>query len=453
MATASVAEAQTSVPSSINTTRWTPGGNPYVIIGNPVVESGHILTIDPGVIVWIGESSSLTINGLVEAVGRPDQRITFQAPVATQRWGNIVVNFGPGTNRFKYCDFRDAETALRLSVSGNSSFVVNSSRTMPVEIINCTFEDCASEAVAGEANGTWSNFAGHDAILAPIIKNCVFRNSGGGLTFRVQGETGMSATGLGFAQPRVIGNIFADIILAAVVLNAGSFSGASSAVVVNNTFVNCGTGVDSKEPWNTRIQNNIFSSSGTAVGTSGLLSRSVGFNCFSGNQTNFAGYPAAYGQVIFQNRNGVACDLLFNIFEDPLFAGTDDFHLGENSPCIDAGDTADPNHGDTCFDVSRGTGISDLGAYGGPDACNWLDMVPLIPTTPWMTIPDEKPTINWDAIPRSRYRIQYLTNVTDNQWKTLTEMTAVEKPTVQDVSSLDGQRYFRVQSLGRRPGD
>jgi hypothetical protein len=80
-------------------------------------------------------------------------------------------------------------------------------------------------------------------------------------------------------------------------------------------------------------------------------------------------------------------------------------------------------------------------------------MVPLIPTTPWMTIPDEKPTINWDAIPRSRYRIQYLTNVTDNQWKTLTEMTAVEKPTVQDVSSLDGQRYFRVQSLGRRPGD
>jgi hypothetical protein len=39
------------------------------------------------------------------------------------------------------------------------------------------------------------------------------------------------------------------------------------------------------------------------------------------------------------------------------------------SPCIDAGD---PAIADLCLQFSRGTNISDIGAYGGPDACDWL---------------------------------------------------------------------------------
>jgi len=48
---------------------------------------------------------------------------------------------------------------------------------------------------------------------------------------------------------------------------------------------------------------------------------------------------------------------------------TNRFLLSDLSPCIDAGD---PAIADVCFQFSHGSAISDIGAYGGPDACGWL---------------------------------------------------------------------------------
>ncbi len=58
------------------------------------------------------------------------------------------------------------------------------------------------------------------------------------------------------------------------------------------------------------------------------------------------------------------------IDEDPLFVGIDEYFLSEASPCIDAGDP-DPSNNDICFPPSMGTERSDMGAYGGPRACEW----------------------------------------------------------------------------------
>jgi hypothetical protein len=189
------------------------------------------------------------------------------------------------------------------------------------------------------------------------------------------------------------------------------------------------------------------------VVTSGTLSLAVSYNSFFTNATNFTGYPSTYGQIILQNRNGTPCDLLLNIFQDPLFVSATNSRLQDTSPCIDAGDVTDPNYGDLCFDVSRGTEISDLGAYGGADACNWLDVVPLIATSPWMTLGNGDPTINWDAIPRSAYRIHYITNVLDAELKPLMDLIAIEKWTARIVISTNSERYFRIESLGRTPGN
>jgi hypothetical protein len=61
-----------------------------------------------------------------------------------------------------------------------------------------------------------------------------------------------------------------------------------------------------------------------------------------------------------------------NVFADPMFNDTLDFHLQAYSPCIDAGD---PDVLDV--DGSR----SDIGAYGGPGGCSYtyLDLAPQIP--------------------------------------------------------------------------
>ncbi|MBN2170608.1 MAG: right-handed parallel beta-helix repeat-containing protein [Candidatus Krumholzibacteriota bacterium] len=61
---------------------------------------------------------------------------------------------------------------------------------------------------------------------------------------------------------------------------------------------------------------------------------------------DFAGTPLdpALGVICGVNANGDPCDAYANIFADPLFAigPADDYHLAPASPCIDAGDPADP---------------------------------------------------------------------------------------------------------------
>ena len=59
-----------------------------------------------------------------------------------------------------------------------------------------------------------------------------------------------------------------------------------------------------------------------------------------------------------------------NIDSDPLFVGSGDYHLEPASSCVDTGDP-DPAHDDLCFPPSVGTGLNDMGAYGGPGACGW----------------------------------------------------------------------------------
>jgi hypothetical protein len=70
--------------------------------------------------------------------------------------------------------------------------------------------------------------------------------------------------------------------------------------------------------------------------------------------------PVAIGVIALTNANGDSCDTYYNVYRDPLFVDTasGDYHLTENSPCIDAGDPALANDPD-------GT-IADIGAYYYP---------------------------------------------------------------------------------------
>src|SRR5205085_9369184 len=126
----------------------------------------------------------------------------------------------------------------------------------------------------------------------------------------------------------------------------------------------------------------------------GSLSLTTSYNDFYGNATNFTGYSPNYGQKIIPNRNGTLSDLFFNIGEDPLFVNTNDFHLATNSPCIDAG-TPDWAFTDLCFPPGQGTSFPDLGAYGGPDACNWLEEVAPMPVQAYIGNVDGLIWLSW----------------------------------------------------------
>jgi hypothetical protein len=81
-------------------------------------------------------------------------------------------------------------------------------------------------------------------------------------------------------------------------------------------------------------------------------------------------------------------DSIGNLFVNPMFQGTDDFHLQAFSPLIDAGLP-------TMLDVD-GT-RSDIGPYGGPYGCSYtyLDLAPQIPDSITVEVEEQLVTLNW----------------------------------------------------------
>ena len=322
---------------------------------------------------------------------------------------------------------------------------------MVTEILNCTFSNCVSQAIYVLSGGETQN---------PVIKNNLFNNTSNGCVMLTQWYY-MNEPG--HANPIVIGNIFQNLTGTAfyMEINPGLGSGSSTGTFVNNTVVNCWGGVNATDPWDALVQDNIFIGCTNAVTVSGSLSRQVNYNDFYGNATNFTGYPTnAYGPIIWTNRNGTPADVLYNIYSNPLFVAMNDFHLTTSSPCVNAG-TPNTAYANMYFPPSIATNFPDLGAYGGPDACNWLTNVPELAVQLSLTQSNSFLWLNWGAIPRSTYLVQYCAtnlNATSgtNKWLTNTTLIPANKPVSIPVSpypTTNSKAFYRVRSLGRTPGN
>lgn len=438
----SIASAQTLVSGNVSGT-WSPSGNPYVVTGDATVPSGQTLTIQPGTIVWIGSNVTITASGgTITAIGTPTQRIIFQAPgTASYYWNTISLNDPPGTtNRFHYCDFVNAQTAISVVINNNTGYYLAGA-----EMFNCTFSNCVSQAFYGNC--------GVNVGLNPIIKNCTFSDTSNGCVMIIWYG--------GQANPIISGNIFQNLTGTAFLMTVGDnrFSGGQP-IFLNNTIVGCYNGIIAADPWNATVENNVFMGVTNACVVTGSLSRTVGYNCFYQNATNFTGYPGTYGQVILNNRNGTPCDILYNVFQDPIFVAMNDFHLQSASPCVNAGEPGKA-YENMCFPPSIGTAYGDMGAYGGPDAGNWLTNVPLVAAQS-LSISNSGTALllNWFDVPRSTYQIQYATNLVggSNLWQNLPngQVVAPSTPSSLSVAHLpltNSMQFYRIQSLGRTPGN
>jgi hypothetical protein len=466
---ASVASAQTVVQGNIGGT-WSPSGNPYIAVANCTVTSTLIL--QPGVVFEIESNVTVTANGfLIQAVGTPTQRITIQGwPGSTNYYNSINVENNTGTNIFNYCDFANAQTAISMLASAGTSGNNQISQIMPVEIMNCTFSNCVSQAIYGAAQGLaggggpcpgWTS----TDTLNPVIKNCVFNGTGNGCVLNISGQTahfevcGVTIYGYGYGYPTIVANLFQNLTGTAFLMQVGSYGAGGNPVFQNNTLVNCGGGVNATDPWNATIQDNIFQGLTNAMTVSGSLSRTIGYNDFFSNATNFSGLPAAYGQQLINNRNGTSSDVFYNIFQNPLFVATNNFQLQTNSTCIGAGANGG-SYENLCSPPSSTSAYGDMGAYGGPDACNWLTVVPKLPVQESMTQSNSSIWLNWEAIPRSSYLVQYVAtnlNATSgtNHWLTNTTITPAAAPVSISVSPDPGtnKAFYRVESMGRTPGN
>jgi len=408
--------AQTIISGNISGT-WSPSGNPYIISDNATVPSGQTLTIQPGVVVWIGEGLSITVNGNIQAIGTASQRITIQAPISSQYWSQITLNnnYNPEypnnvtTNQFQYCDLSDATNAILIN---------DAVLPADVEIRNCTFSNDEASAINDGGEGT-TNL---------MVENCLFSETGNGCVFS-------SYYG---AYADISANIFNNLSGKAILIQGGS-----DVTAINNAIVNCAGGVNAGNFGTAQIQNCIFDGCSVAIVASDSNSRTISYNDFFGNTTNFVGYPSTYGTPIILNRNGTSCDLLYNIFQDPQFVSATDFHLQGTSPCIDAGEGSAANF-DNSFPPSLGNVTNDIGAYGGPNAGQWLVPAP----SSFLTLAAARyigVTINPPSA--GHYELDYASALAGtNNWIQITNMD-LSAPFLYTEPASAPARFYRAEKL------
>jgi hypothetical protein len=477
LASTFLSRAQTILSGNISGT-WTTAGNPYIISANATVPTGQTLAIQPGVIVWIGQGLSINVNGGIQAVGTSPAHITFQAPIPSQYWNTISVN-NSLTNLFSYCDFANSTNTLAFvgsttsnqvnyctftnvigaalafnnqssnevlfstfnNVSNAIAMAANGNNwTLAANIVNCSFSNCWGEAVKGVGNG----FYGNGTIVA-TVENCFFSSVGSGCAINIYKVTSYGS-GYGYGNVTIQDNLFDNVTNTAISLTQNGNAGSSSATLINNIIINASNGVVSQDPWDATNMDGIFVGCTNAVTDTGSLSRSIEYNDFYKNATNFIGYTSDYGTVILENRNGTTCDLLFNIYQNPLFVSANNFTLQSESPCIGAG-TPNPAYMDTSFPPSQGTNYPDLGIYGGPFAVNWLPVMPGTPTPIILSASLSLKLTCSDVVTAGTYQIQTSPDLLN--WTNCGSefyMTATTN-LIQYVDATNNQGFFRLKTF------
>ena len=181
--------------------------------------------------------------------------------------------------------------------------------------------------------------------------------------------------------------------------NGNCFFGGTSKSYGGAVYVNLGTAT---------LSNNIFAYNKTTRTNCGPSTEGGGVyvnggtvtmtNCNVINNPDASGIYCAGSEILnvtnsiifFNNQEstqiGGNCDVTYSNVQDdytgegntsnnPAFIKDDStFHITSISPCIDAGNT-DELYYDVCFPPSQGNERNDMGAYGGPGACNWFDFI------------------------------------------------------------------------------
>ncbi len=391
----------------------------YKVGGSISVAEDDTLIVQPGVILKFLEDTEFEINGLLIASGNVTDSIFFTTYYPGEKWNGIIIN--PGANdatiityaKIENSDDKGIEiyeaspslehlticnnTAPNENITGKGAGIYLFSSTLLLQ--NITFEN----------NFTWYGSGFHSEQSTVIIQNCIFKDhiTSNGACVYIEDNSFAEISNCIFFNthktnwtmpgPTAICCSYSEIIVRNSLFHHNDYGGIngyySNVKVLNSVFCkNNAYGASVKDLYGTGIsishgEADIFNNILSDHAKFGLIISNVEpynvYNNCSWNNNQFTNNTTGFiGIIVTVNNNGDSCDVYNNILLNPEFADTSDYkyNLSGNSPCIDGGNS-DPIFNDVCFPPSLGTLINDMGAYGGPFACNW----PLLNSTDFLS--------------------------------------------------------------------
>jgi hypothetical protein len=118
----------------LETTTWT-AEKPYLVYNIALVDTGHVLTIEPGTRVYFHKNAQLIAIGAINAVGNAENPILFASDRLElmyedipDQWGRILLLPGGLENRFEHANIRNSVIGLQvgaLEYEGVASVVLH----------------------------------------------------------------------------------------------------------------------------------------------------------------------------------------------------------------------------------------------------------------------------------------------------------------------------------------
>jgi hypothetical protein len=343
---------------------WTKADSPYRVRCDLFVT---LLNIEPGVRVLFEGNHEFQVQGTLIARGTAEEPITFTSAY-------------PGAVTWKGILFENSQPDCELV-----HCIVEHSNSSGVRVIECApkIEGCmirkntADTEASGNGGGIYASVSvrGLMKIEKCAIVDNASRGAGGGLYVNgscglvncwIQGNRTLSPhTGGGFFTGGTV--TFRNCMITESIGTPFSFVINGAANLTNCLFYN--------------------NSNPIQIGGGGTIT-----NCtlafFNGSSVNIPEFSPqglnVVNSIFYYNARPVLSKIFYsycniqdllpsgvgNIDLPPRFQSSTDLHLLPGSPCIDAGDP-DIAYNDSCFPPSLGTSRSDMGAFGGPGACDW----------------------------------------------------------------------------------
>jgi parallel beta-helix repeat protein len=405
-----------TVVSGIVSGIWDLAGSPYWVEGDLLVGASTSLAIEPGVEVRFRGPYRLLIQGLLTAAGTESDSIlfTWDQPLPAHEWHGIRLVGADSATLLEYCRIERVRSVTSFpDVRGGAIYCEGCSPS----IKHCLLQHSVSHN--GNSNGMGGGVACVEA--GPLIESCVIRQN--------QADSGGGITTIEYGSAVIRNNLIRDNT--APYCGGGIYAGVRSSPVIENNLIldnrAYGWGGGGITLWNwyamnfisKMVRNNVVAGNYTSAAGGGFYIR-YDYSVLENNTVadNTAGqgggayvlnqgpgdYPpdlhdfilwgnsAATGPAIHPDpTTGSAvvvayCDVeggwtgTGNINAPPVYEG-EAYRLAPASPGVDGGDPS-PVFDDLCFPPSQGTARNDMGAYGGPLACQWPGEFSSVPPGP-----------------------------------------------------------------------